>query len=176
MTGFKETRVRIGSLLGLALVVGVFASPALSAGEDTQTPACKKGEIYDKKTKKCVKRTSESLSDESRTDYAYTLAKAERYAEALEVLGTLRGPPSAEALNYKGFATRKLGRAEEGIGYYLQSVALDPRYAKVREYLGEAYVEQGQRKLAEEQLVAIETICGRNCEEYRDLAEALNTP
>ncbi|RYG62485.1 tetratricopeptide repeat protein, partial [bacterium] len=96
-----------------------------------------------------------------------------RFEEALEVLDTLKQPHTAKALNYRGYATRKLGRTEEGIGYYLQSVKLDPRYARVREYLGEAYVIQGKPDLARQQLAVIETLCGTSCEEYRDLKEAL---
>ena len=64
----------------------------------------------------------------------------------------MQNPNTAEALNYRGYATRKLGRVDEGIGYYLQSVALDPEYTLVREYLGEAYVIQGKLDLAKEQL------------------------
>jgi len=43
----------------------------------------------------------------------------------------------------------------------------------VREYLGEAYVIKGRLDLAREQLQRIESICGSTCEEYRDLAEAI---
>lgn len=78
--------------------------------------------------------------------------------------------------NYRGYATRKLGRVDEGIGYYLKSVAADPSYAKVREYLGEAYMLKGRSDLAREQLAAIRAICGTGCEEYRDLEEAIAAP
>ena len=71
------------------------------------------------------------------------LAQDGRYDEALATLDLLQNPNTAEALNYRGYATRKLGRVDEGIGYYLQSVALDPDYTLVREYLGEAYVIKG---------------------------------
>ncbi len=83
-------------------------------------------------------------------------------------------PNTAKALNYRGYATRKLGRTDEGISYYLQSVKLDPQYAQVREYLGEAYVIKGRVDLAQEQLQQIQSICGTSCEEYQDLAEAIN--
>lgn len=150
------------------------AAPVWGAGESSNpVPTCKKGEVYDQKAKKCVKKTSEALTDEDRTATAYALAKAERYTEALDILDTLKQPRTAEALNYRGYATRKLGRTEEGIGYYKQSVSLAPRYAKVREYLGEAYVIQGKMDQAREQLSVIETICGKGCEAYRDLAEAV---
>ena len=62
----------------------------------------------------------------------------------------------------------------EGITYYLKSVALDPNYPQVREYLGEAYVIQGKFDLAKSQLATIERFCGsKKCEYYKDLAEAL---
>jgi tetratricopeptide (TPR) repeat protein len=72
------------------------------------------------------------------------------------------------------YATRKLGRTEEGIGYYLQSVALDPHYAQVREYLGDAYIIQGKIDLAKQQLDTIGKICGSTeCDEYEELADAI---
>src|SRR3546814_4730696 len=78
---------------------------------------------------------------------------------------------SSDLLNYRGYATRKLGRTEEGIGYYKQAVALDPNYTLAREYLGEAYVTQGKLDLARVQLAEIEKRCGTTCEPYEDLAE-----
>jgi tetratricopeptide (TPR) repeat protein len=78
------------------------------------------------------------LPDEALAKNAFALAKDERYEEALAVLDLLQDPNTAVALNYRGYATSKLGRIEEGIGYCLKSVALDPDYAQVREYLGEA--------------------------------------
>jgi hypothetical protein len=43
----------------------------------------------------------------------------------------------------------------------------------VREYLGEAYVIKGELPLAQEQLATIRSICGTECEEYKDLNEAI---
>jgi tetratricopeptide (TPR) repeat protein len=113
------------------------------------------------------------LTDEAVTDYAFALAQAERFDEALEALNMVRNPDTPKALNYRGYITRKLGRTDEGIGYYLKSVAMDPNYSQVREYLGEAYVTQGKLDLAREQLQIIQTLCGTECEEYRDLSEAI---
>jgi tetratricopeptide (TPR) repeat protein len=85
----------------------------------------------------------------------------------------LENPNTPRALNYRGYATRKLGRTYEGIGYYLKSVALDPAYPQVREYLGEAYIIEGKYELAKEQLSTIEKLCGKDREYYNDLADAL---
>ena len=102
------------------------------------------------------------------------LAKAERYDEALDLLKLMKNPNTPQALNYRGYATRKLGRVDEGIAYYLKSVKLDPRYAQVREYLGEAYVIKGDLARAKAQLRKIKAICGTECEEYEDLAKAIS--
>jgi tetratricopeptide (TPR) repeat protein len=96
------------------------------------------------------------------------------YQAALDLLNTLKNGDTAEAWNYRGYATRKLGRTDEGIGYYQRSIALDPTYAKVREYLGEAWLAKGRPDLAKEQLKTIATLCGHSCEEYRDLQAAID--
>jgi tetratricopeptide (TPR) repeat protein len=161
----------------LLLAVALSSSLALANGGGDGPPAkpsCPKGQVLDTRSQKCLKQTSSLVPDADRTDYAYQLAKDGRYEEALALLDTLKEPNTAKALNYRGYATRKLGRTDEGIGYYLQSVNLDPQYAQVREYLGEAYVIKGRLDLAQEQLQRIKSICGDTCEEYQDLAEAIN--
>jgi tetratricopeptide (TPR) repeat protein len=142
----------------------------------TDLTTCAPGQVWDKKTHKCLERHSGVLPDTDLTEYAYSLAKADRYQEAIDVLDMLDNPNTPRALNYRGYATRKMGRTEEGVGYYLKSVALDPNYSQVREYLGEAYVIQGKFDLAKDQLATIEKLCGsKDCEYYEDLADALKT-
>ncbi len=160
---------------GVCLAAALLAGNAYASGDESAPPKpnCPKGQVWDTKTGKCVLQTSKATSDADRTDYAYRLAKDGRYDEALALLDTLQNPNTAKALNYRGYATRKLGRTDEGIGYYLKSVALDPNYAQVREYLGEAYVIKGRVDLAQEQLVKIKALCSTTCEEYEDLAEAI---
>ncbi len=176
----KHSRLTIGKIdltaLALGLALGAAAtSPALASGGDSgsSTPTCAKGQVYNAQKKGCVKAERGVLPDQQLTEYAYALAKEGRYVEALDTLDLLDNPNTPRALNYRGFATRKLGRTEEGISYYLKSVALDPNYAQVREYLGEAYVIQGKLDLAKDQLTTIKALCGTNCEEYEDLADAI---
>jgi Flp pilus assembly protein TadD len=144
-----------------------------SVNQDDLT-TCNPGQVWDRKKHVCLQRRSDVLPDAELTEYAYALAKADRFQEALDVLDSLQNPETPRALNYRGYATRKLGRTDEGIGYYLKSVALDPVYPQVREYLGEAYVIEGKFDLAKEQLATIAKICGADgCEYYDDLAKAL---
>jgi tetratricopeptide (TPR) repeat protein len=130
------------------------------------------GMVRDTKHRKCLMRHSGMLPDPDLTEYAYALAKADRYQEAIDVLDLLDNPNVLCALNYRGYATRKLGRTDDGIGYYLKSVTLGPNHPRVRDYLGEAYVINGNYELAREQLSTIEKLCGKDCEYYEDLAEA----
>ena len=177
----KHSRLAIGKFnlaaMALGLALGAAATlPALAAGGDgSSTPTCAKGQVYDAKKKGCVKAERGVLPDEQMTEYAYALAKEDRFVEALAILDMLENPNTARALNYRGYATRKLGRTEEGIGFYLRSVALDPGYTQVREYLGEAYVIQGKIDLAKVQLATIKGLCGTDCEEYEDLANAISS-
>jgi len=54
---------------------------------------------------------------------------------------------------------------------------MDPNYAQVREYLGEAYALQGKFDPARQQLEPIAKICGStDCEEYEDLSQAIARP
>lgn len=166
---------RITLFFTACTMLALLSGQARASGDESapSKPNCPKGQVWDSKARKCAMRTSKATSDADRTDYAYRLAKDGRYQEALALLDTLKNPNTARALNYRGYATRKLGRTDEGIGYYLQSVALDPNYAQVREYLGEAYVIKGRLDLAQEQLVKIKSLCSTTCEEYEDLAEAI---
>jgi Flp pilus assembly protein TadD len=167
---------RTSLFFGTCMAVALLAGQARASGDESAPPKpnCPKGQVWDSKTRKCAMQTSKTTSDADRTDYAYRLAKDGRYEEALTLLDTLKNPDTAKALNYRGYATRKLGRTDEGIGYYLKSVALDPNYAQVREYLGEAYVIKGRLDLAREQLVRIKSLCSTTCEAYEDLAEAIS--
>ena len=165
-----------GASAGTGASGGAMMEKKAGAMKKTDMTTCAPGQVWDKKTHKCLERHSGVLPDAEMTEYAYSLAKADRYQEAIDVLDILDNPNTPRALNYRGYATRKMGRTDEGIGYYLKSVSLDPNYSQVREYLGEAYVIEGKFDLAKEQLATIEKLCGsKDCENYEDLADALKT-
>ncbi|WP_416309310.1 tetratricopeptide repeat protein [Serratia marcescens] len=129
----------------------LFSGAALTMGGDgsNQTPpTCPRGQVYDSKTQTCMVDKGGRIGDADRTSYAYALAKSGRYQEAIDVLNTLKDPSTAVALNYRGYATRKLGRTDERIGYYLKLAALVPKSPKVHEYLGEAYMLKSRPDLA----------------------------
>ena len=124
----------LGLALGAAAIVPAFA--AGGGGDPPPPPTCAKGQVFNAKNNSCVKAERDALPDEEMTQYAYALAKEDRFAEALNILDMLENPNTAKALNYRGFATRKLGRTEEGISYYLKSVALDLTHRTLADLVG----------------------------------------
>lgn len=86
----------------------------------------------------------------------------ERAGRALEY-----DPKYHEALNLQGFAWRHLKNYDKSLAAYAACLALAPDYAPAREYYGQALLESGNRKGAEEQLAYLKKL---NAE---DLAKSL---
>jgi tetratricopeptide (TPR) repeat protein len=57
--------------------------------------------------------------------------------------------------------------------HYKRALTIEPRHRGAHEYIGEAYLMIGDKAKAREHLAALERLCGRDCEEYRDLARAI---
>jgi tetratricopeptide (TPR) repeat protein len=166
-------------LLG-ALVALSFAfahGPVLAMGDggstDSSVKKCKKGEVWDKNKKKCMKAASGVLPDEDLYQQGRALAQAGEYDWAITVLSAISNQNDPRVLNYTGYSYRKSGEIEKGIGYYQKALAIDPNYVLVREYLGEGYIAAGKIDLAKAELGEIAQRCGTTCEEYQDLAEEL---
>jgi tetratricopeptide (TPR) repeat protein len=162
---------------GLAAAALLFTPLALAAGTEPEPEAaavtCDAGMVRASASNSCVAAEAGAVPDADLESYAWQLVQQKSYDEALTVLDLIQGEKTAAALNTRGYATRNLGRVDEGIGYYLEAIALDPTMPQVREYLGEAYLMQGKLDLAKEQLTAIEGICGTSCESYVELAEKI---
>jgi Flp pilus assembly protein TadD len=80
---------------------------------------------------------------------------------------------NADAHNYLGYAYRWSGRMDESFKHYAQALRLEPQHRGANEYIGVAYLKVGNAAKAEEHLVRLESICGKNCDEYKDLAVAI---
>jgi tetratricopeptide (TPR) repeat protein len=133
---------------------------------------CADGTVYDADTKACVARSSELLDDADLYVTGRELALAGHYEDALDTLGAV-ADKDAMTLTMIGYATRKLGRTDEGIASYHQALALDPGNLNTHEYLGEGYLAAGRIDLAELQLDVLEQLCGVDCEQYQDLNKAI---
>ena len=65
----------------------------------TDLTTCDPGQVWDAKKRKCLERHSGVLPDSDLTEYAFALAKADRYREAIDVLDLLDNPNTPRALN-----------------------------------------------------------------------------
>ena len=148
-----------------------------SGGGNDASPtnqSCKKGEVWDKNKKKCVKAQSGLLPTRTST------SRAARWPGWASMTGRSRFWPLVQnqndprVLNYMGYSHRKAGRLDIGITYYRKALAIDPNFNLAREYLGEGYIAAGRIDLAMAELAAIEKSCGTTCEEYQDLSAAIS--
>ncbi|MCA3560524.1 MAG: tetratricopeptide repeat protein [Aestuariivirga sp.] len=160
----------------IAVAAPAFAAGGGSSGGGSSSPTnhgCKKGQVWNAKTKKCVATQSGILPDEELYQQGRALAKEAQYDWAIQVLATIQNQEDPRVLNYLGYSNRKAGRLETGITYYRQALAIDPNFNLAREYLGEGYIAAGRVDLAMAELAAIEKSCGTACEEYKDLSAAI---
>jgi tetratricopeptide (TPR) repeat protein len=158
------------------LVLPLLAAPALTAGGGGQEdpPKCPAGKVLDKKTNKCVDAQRGAVDDDSLYAYGRALAHGGRYGEAITILSLAADKTDPRILNYLGYSHRKAGRVTVGLGYYQEALRHNPDYTLVREYMGEAYLQQGNVEAAKEQLTEIERRCGKGCEEYAELAKQID--
>jgi tetratricopeptide (TPR) repeat protein len=195
MTGISILRFCFSACVGLALAALIALSGTMTvraAGSEptTQAPECPKGWFYNERCKacahncssgktwscsqrKCVKQSGLKLNDEERYAEAESLIRAGYYVGALEMLWAIEKRDDPKVLTYIGYATRKLGNVDRGIGYYHKALALNPDFVRAREYLGEGYLQKGEVGKAREQLAEIATRCGKGCREYVMLTNAI---
>lgn len=168
-------------LLLAAFPAAAFPIFAFAAGSDNAEPPkptettteCKKGEVWDEKTKACLKADGATLDDDTRFDAVRELAYAGRPEEALAILATMHEGKTDRVLTYLGFANRKAGRVELGLEYYAAALAQNPDNILARSYLGQAYVGMGETGLARAELQEIRNRGGAGTWAETVLAEAV---
>jgi tetratricopeptide (TPR) repeat protein len=115
---------------------------------------------------------SPSPSPSTAADPNYVAAekaiKAKDWKTALSRLNAAK--PNADVYNLLGYANRNLGNYDEAFKNYKLALQADPNHKGAHEYVGEAYLLTNNLAMAEQHLASLERICGKNCEEYKDLA------
>ena len=102
--------------------------------------------------------------------------EAERWVAAIEKLRRIveADDTNADAYNLLGYALRHTGSNDRAMQAYVRALSLDPQHAGALEYQGELFIIMGEPDKARANLALIEAICGTACEEYVDLAEAID--
>jgi tetratricopeptide (TPR) repeat protein len=154
--------------LTAAIILGLTSGIALAAGSETTTTT----------EEPAAAATDPWTAKWGNLGEAYTAAKAlideEKYAEGIAALEALNKPEDPRVLNWLGFSHRKMGETEKAIELYTKALTIAPDFTPAREYLGEAYIQAKDLDKAKAELAEIEKLCGnQDCEEYKDLAEAL---
>lgn len=163
----------LGAVLATASLSGAALAASGGGGSTTETPTCNKGWVWDKKKQICVHAQSGVIDDKTLYEQGRALAVAGRYAEGLALLELIKDRHDSMVLTMIGYSKRKLGDVDAGMAFYQQALAIDPDNVNTREYLGEGYVSLGRTDLAAVELGRIEALCGSQCEQYRDLAAAI---
>ena len=81
----------------------------------------------------------------------------------------LRDTRNPDIQNYLGYAYRNLGEFDLAFKHYGRALELSPRHRGAHEYVGEAYLMNGNLAKAEEHLAALQRICLLPCDEYDEL-------
>ncbi|MBL8379236.1 MAG: tetratricopeptide repeat protein [Burkholderiales bacterium] len=153
-----------------AIIAALACLPAQAAGTDEPPPA-------PKPKPKPAPDDKKALPVGASAEYgrAKAAVDARDWNTALTLLEQLaaRDVRDANVQNYLGYVKRHSGRWEEAIGHYRSALVLNPAHRGANEYLGEAYLARGNLALAQVQLGRLQSICGRGCEEYAKLAQAI---
>ena len=167
-------------ILAAALLFGL-SGAVFAAGSETSNPPkptettkkCKKGEIFDQKTKTCAKLQSNRFSDDQLYEAAREVAYGGQYLRALDILNFAANPNDPRMLNYQGFVHRKLGKLALAMAYYKAAIAIDPNYVLARSYMGQGFVADGNMSAARQQLFEIERRGGQNSWAYASLEKSI---
>jgi Flp pilus assembly protein TadD len=84
-------------------------------------------------------------------------------------------PRNADVHNLLGYSYRKRANPDlpKAFEHYNIALKIDPNNRGIHEYIGEAYLMDKKPAEAERHLAELEKICGRNCEEYAELAKSI---
>ena len=144
----------------LALSPFVTAGKAQAFGSDSSSSTSTDDKDKDKDTKE-----GKALQD------IRDLLNAAKFEPALTALipYTASHPDDADGWNLRGYASRKLGRFDMAFGFYERALAIEPNHKGALEYMGELYVEMGQKDTARDLLARLEGLCPQGCEEAASL-------
>lgn len=159
MTVLRKTILTLAAMS----VAGLFTAASMAAPGGGSVPS-----IEAPRPKTNNKKEEARETDFQKAEY---LVKGEKYDEAIPLLQKVvaDNPRDADAWNYLGFCSRKIGKKEDALGYYQKALAVDPKHKGANEYLGELYLMMNDLAKAEAQLAVLKGLCPGGCEELEDL-------
>jgi tetratricopeptide (TPR) repeat protein len=100
----------------------------------------------------------------------------QRWPDAIRLLRAhvLQFDRDADGHNWLAYSYRKSGRLKEAFAHYRRALAIDRSHLGAHEYIGEAYLMANQPDEARKHLRRLAELCGVQCEQYKDLAAAID--
>ncbi|MEM8694268.1 MAG: tetratricopeptide repeat protein [Pseudomonadota bacterium] len=167
------------------IVVALLALPidAHAKGDDETSPPkttkttkqCLGVRVWDSAKKRCVRPKQSELNDDLLYDAVRELAYAGRYLDAQGVMDAMADQASDRVLTYRGFTARKLGDLSLANVHYEMAIALNPDNIAARSYMGQGFVEAGDKVAALMQLREIQARGGQGTWAEVSLRQAIET-
>jgi tetratricopeptide (TPR) repeat protein len=177
----KKSAARLLTLatLAIALATAPVISKVYANGDDNPSPPSSSTKKGKKKGTELVPTQDSREYAKFATDYhaAYsTVYDRHDYVLAIDQLKALGHDENAAVANLIGYSYRKLGDYKLAQIWYERALKADPDHVKTWQYYGLWQVEQGNRDQALYHLNKIAQLVGKDSEEYRSLAAALEQP
>ena len=157
----------------IILIVSVFLSLIASSGlmaAGSYDSSSSSNDKYD--------TTSSPLTKEDKSMKTITTALSKNDYEngySLSKLASSKYPNNADAWNYLGFSSRKLGKYEESEVAYKKALSINPDHVGALEYYGELHLTLKRPEKAKALLAKLKTLCTLNCKEMKQLEAAIKT-
>ncbi len=160
--------------LSIALATAPVVTKVYANGDDNPSPpvSTKKGK---KHSEASPSREYAKFVDGYHAAYS-TIYDRHDYASAILQLKALGQDDNASVATLIGYSYRKLGDYDLAQVWYERALKADPNHVKTWQYYGLWQVEQGNRDQALYHLHKIAQLAGKDSEEYRSLAAALEQP
>jgi tetratricopeptide (TPR) repeat protein len=120
--------------------------------------------------------TSSALTKEDKSIKTITIALSKDNYESgynLSKAASNQYPKNADAWNYLGFSSRKLGKYEESETAYKIALSIEPNHVGALEYYGELHLTMKRPEKAKDLLVKLKSLCTLNCKEMMQLELAI---
>ena len=161
----------------IILIVYVFLSLIASSGlmaagsyDSSSSSSSSSNDKYD--------TTSSPLTKEDKSMKTITIALSKNDYEngySLSKFASSKYPNNADAWNYLGFSSRKLGKYEESEVAYKKALSINPDHVGALEYYGELHLTLKRPEKAKALLAKLKTLCTSNCIEMKQLEAAIKT-
>ncbi len=163
--------------LAMALATTPVITKVYANGDENPSPpaSSKKGKKGTQLIPSQDSREYAKFADGYHAAYS-TIYDRHDYASAIDQLKALDQDDNASVATLIGYSYRKLGDYKLSQVWYERALKTDPNHVKTWQYYGLWQVEQGNRDQALYHLNKIAQLAGKNSEEYRSLAAAIEQP